>query len=358
MATYKRIRDEVPQNTSIVPDNKCTEDVLPCHKLLLSINSYGDIYPCCRQILNMKIGNLKDSDIVDKLYHYNPEQNCRCSIGTLGNLDSISKFKHINIELAGPCNGGCLYCFQKQLHTFNRPIDIYKELNDLFSILKPESIMIFGGEVGVQVETLEMLESFSKLFAPHISVATNGNMPKIAENRLLEIADELELTFNGFSEQTVSAVSNISFFKQMSFVEKALNKVKLSVKFLANPINVLELPHFIDWALEQPFDHVIVDSTIVTPDDYACSGEWGSSIFSYAKDFFWRGVFQSMENNIKNIINEYRKEILGNNTALIISPEIREMLMMSDSYFESIGLSENLKAKNVSISTSAWKSLL
>lgn len=353
---HKRIRDEInniPQVT--IPQGK---DKVPCHKLLLSINSFGDLFPCCRQLLDMKIGNIKDNNIINKLYNYKPKQPCSCSIGELGNIDSILDFRHVNIELAGPCNGGCVYCFQKNLSTFNRPVTIYQDLTNLLLALKPKSIMIFGGEIGVQIETIRMLENFKDTFFPYISVATNGVMEDKVISRLLQTVNHVEVTFNGFSNETVSAVSRIPYLKQLTFVRKAINKCKVSVKLLVNPINVIELPKFLNWALKQPFDHVLIDVTIVTPDDYAINGKWGNSILSFAKDQFWKYVFDTLEPMVKEVISIHKKDIITNDTSLIISPEIRNLLKLEDSFFKSLALSDSLNAKNVSISTRAWKTLL
>lgn len=335
--------------------NKVAE--IPCHKYLLYIDSFGDIFPCCHQISNFKIGNINEIEIVNKIKCFKAYSTCSCNIGSLTTECEIDSIRHINIELAGLCNGNCIYCFQRNLPTYNKEITIYDRLKYLINAFHPQSILLFGGEIGIQPKTIAFLEQILKDTTIDISIASNGDYSSNTLRRLIKSVNSFQITFNGFSPQTVKAVSKLNFYQQKSNVEYLLGIKDTSIKYLINPLNILELPLFFKWACSKPFSHIIIDSTIITPRDYYKSKEWGKSIFTMFPEF-WKAAFLSIKNEVQTIIEDNVHFMQKNCTSLLICNEIRELLDLSNHYFEQIGLSNNQYAKSVSISSLAWRTLL
>lgn len=333
-------------------------DTLSCHKYLLSVNSFGEIFPCCRQVPDLLIGNILDNDIIPKVLQYASSKTCQCSIGRLSTITPIDKVLHINVELASFCNGQCIYCFQRNLPTFNRQVNFYEQLKDFIIQLCPKSIMIFGGEVSVQKKTIKLIDTIKSEIKTEITIASNGNFTDKTREHLKNNVSSFQITFNGFSQRTVNAVSKLRLSRQ-KYNAEVLKKQGyiVSVKFLLNPINVLELPTFFEWALENLFDHIIIDSTIITPDDYYKTNNWGESVFSKDRTF-WIDVFKPIGKRIKEIILRYIYSIKNEKISLLICPEINNYLNIETQFYEDNGIKDNLKAKSVSISTKAWKTLL
>lgn len=330
-----------------------------CPRYFLYINSFGDVYPCCHQILSMRIGNVCDYDIYEKIINYKPNFRCKCSyIEFDNNEDHNLSFLNINLELAGECNGSCVYCFQKNLPTFKKSISIYKNLEKLLHRLKPQNMMVFGGEIGVQKKTIELLQRIKSDYNTTLNVATNGNINNSLREAFNNMFESIQVTFNGFCANTVKMLSGLDFHEQTKFCEQAINSHPVSVKFIITPLSLLELPLFLQWALDKPFQHVIIDAAFEPSKNYSVDNDWGVSMLSTMVGFYWDDIFVKMSKEVKSILMEKAESIVQNNIVIMFSNEVEKRLEIDMTFYDEIKISGQLKPKNVCISHKAWRSLI
>lgn len=338
-------------------DNDNTK--LFCPKYFLYINSFGDIYPCCHQILSMKIGNICEPNIYEKIINYTLNNKCRCSYIDFSNneVDNIS-FLNVNLELAGECNGSCVYCFQKNLPTFKKGITIYHDLEKLLRQLKPRNMMVFGGEIGVQKRTIELLQAIKSDYNTTINIATNGNINERLYAAFNDLFESIQVTFNGFTPYTVKMLSGLDFSAQIKFCEEAIKTHPVSVKFMISPLSLLELPLFLHWALDKTFQHVIIDVAYEPSKNYSQDNDWGKSMLATMTGFYWDDIFLRLTKEIKLILKSRAEYIIQNDIVIMFSNEIEKRLGINMDFYDEIKITKQLTPKNVCISHKAWRSLL
>lgn len=338
-------------------DNDRTE--LFCPEYFLYVNSFGDVYPCCHQIKSMKIGNIGEPNIYEKIIGYEPENECRCSyVGFKKKEGTKAAFLNVNVEFAGECNGSCVYCFQKDLPTFKKSIAIYDDLEKLLRLLKPRNMMVFGGEIGIQDKTIRLLEAIKKDCHTIINIATNGNIKTNLYAAFDNLFESIQVTFNGFQSHTVKALSDLDFHKQKRFCERAIQKHSVSVKFMITPISIMELSLFLSWALEHPFQHVIIDAAFEPSNNYSTDNDWGVSMMSAMTGFYWDDIIQRIAKSAKLILQEKALFIVKNDIIIMFSNEVEKRFGIDAKFYEENNLAGQLTPKNVCISHKAWRSLL
>lgn len=338
-------------------DNDNTK--LFCPRYFLYINSFGDIYPCCHQILSMKIGNICEPNIYEKIINYTLNNKCRCSyIEFSSNEDDNISFLNVNLELAGECNGSCVYCFQKDLPTFKKGIAIYQDLEKLLRQLKPRNMMVFGGEIGVQKRTIELLQTIKLDYKTTINIATNGNVKESLYTAFNKLFESIQVTFNGFTDFTVKMLSGLDFSAQIKFCEQAIKTHPVSVKFIITPLSLLELPLFLYWALDKPFQHVIIDAAYEPSKNYSQDNDWGVSMLATMIGFYWDDIFVRISKEVKSILTEKSEKIVQNDIVIMFSNEVEKRLGIDMNFYDEINISRQLTPKDVCISHKAWRSLL
>lgn len=337
--------------------NENSKGNVSCKECFLYINSFGDVYPCCHQIVSMRIGNISEPNIFDKILNYTPDLKCSCSYVTFTTSESTHNFLNVNLELAGECNGNCVYCFQKSLPTFQKSVTIYNNLEKLLLLLRPKNMMVFGGEVGIQEKTISLLNKLKAECNTTINVATNGNIKKELYNYFDSLFSGIQVTFNGFSVNTVKTLSDLDFEKQISFCEQLNLGHAVSVKYLITPASLLELPLFIKWALNHTFQHVIVDVAYEPSKNYMNDNDWGVSFLSTMKGNYWDDVFNRISKNVKSLLKQKANYIIQHDIIILFSNEIEKRLGLDASFYEDNQLNGQLMPKNVCISHKAWRSL-
>lgn len=332
-------------------------DFVPCHMYMLCVNSFGDIFVCCRQLRNLVIGNLREADISDKVLVYSPNVECICDKAHLRAATIEEQIRgplSLTIELAGECNGNCTYCFQRYLPTFKKPFKFYEELESFVYKLGIKYVTVLGGEVSVQQKTIELLERFAKNHV-RIAIVTNGAVPVNVEERLVSVAEDFLITFNGFSEKTVGLLSNLPFQRQLEFCERVVSMHKrVSVRFLVTPITLVEIPDFLRWASLLPFDHILLDVAVNTPIDYMETGKWGSSSLKSIDMEFWASPLARIGESAKDALRRGASSMAKCGLSLIICEEISDLLGLDLEFMREINAENRLVPKRSYISNKAW----
>lgn len=332
-------------------------DCVPCHMYMLCVNSVGDVFACCRQLNNLVIGNLREDDITNRVLSYIPQSKCVCDKARLRAATIAEQLcgpLSLTIELAGECNGNCTYCFQRSLPTFKKPFGFYEELESFILKLGINYVTILGGEVSVQSKTIELMEHLAHNHV-RIAIITNGAVPIRVEDKLLSMSDDFLITLNGFSERTVGCLSDLPFSRQLEFCENAIAKAsRVSVRFLITPLTLFEIPDFLNWATKQPFEHVLLDVAVNTPDNYRESGEWGaSSLKSLDKDF-WTFPLKKIGEKAKSALIQGSPFMEKNNLVLLICEEIAGLLDLNSEFMRKIHAENRLTPKESYISNKVW----
>lgn len=334
-----------------------SRDCVPCHMYMLCINSFGDVFACCRQLKNLVIGNLSEDDIANKVLAYIPQSRCVCDKARLRAATIEEQLRgplSLTIELAGECNGNCTYCFQRLLPTFKKPFGFYNALESFILKLGINYVTILGGEISVQPKTMALME---RLAHNHVRIAiiTNGAVPVGAEDRLLSMSDDFLITLNGFSERTVGCLSDLPFARQLDFCEKAIAKVShVSVRFLISPITLFEIPDFLGWATTMPLEHILLDVAVNTPENYHESGEWGTSTLKSLDKDFWTLPLKKIGEKARSALIQAAPFMEKNNITLLICEEIAEMLDLNYEFLCKINAANRLTPKESYISNKVW----
>ena len=332
-------------------------DCVPCHMYMLCVNSFGDVFACCRQLKNLVIGNLREDDISNRVLSYMPQSECVCDKARLRAATIEEQLRgplSLTIELAGECNGNCTYCFQRSLSTFKKPFGFYKALESLILKLGINYVTMLGGEISVQPKTMELMERLAQNHV-RIAIITNGAVPLQVEDRLLSMSDDFLITLNGFSERTVGCLSDLPLSRQLEFCEKAVAKTShVSVRFLITPISIVEIPDFLRWATKMPLEHILLDVAVNTPDNYHESGEWGtSSLKSLDKDF-WALPLKRIGEKARFELMQGAPFMAKNNLSLLICEEIAGMLDLNYEFMCKIHAENRLTPKESYISNKVW----
>jgi len=240
----------------------------PCHLKGLFIRENGDLFPCCRSAFSdeMIIGNLNDKNLFKKLIDFN--KTCSCSGINLvqGTKDDID-YDMFNLELSYLCQATCsMCCVDAPNHPTPYNETFYSKIENLIKELKPKNILVQGGEILVQEDSMRWLESLKTNYPKlTISIITNGNYIK-ALDKVKKTFDSVCVSIVGFQSETYKNIMGLDIEKTKSFCEniaKCTEINHLALKYLLTPTNVQDLPLFIDWAMSiNPNNIIIQDSCL------------------------------------------------------------------------------------------------
>lgn len=331
----------------------------PCHFYMLFLNEKGEIFPCPRAPINNLIGHISEPDIVERIIEYVPRE-CECTICNLREANSEEKKMGIinfNMEIGGECNGFCVFCFQKTLSTFRKHFLFYKELEAFLIRLKnAKTATIFGGEVTIQPETLRLISIINKKIGTKVTIVTNGAISHNKYESLCEIIDGFQISFYGFTIESVRMISKLNLKQIKDFCEylSAHNK-QFDVKFVLSPLVIHELLPFLEWSLSLNVSHVMVYFAILPSEDYERTGRRDVSSFDDLVPEYWNPIIKRISKEIKVFFAKSKNQIQKKGINYIINREVLKLLGIAPSFFQDLGIPQE---KSISISCKAWKSIL
>ena len=332
---------------------------LPCHLYMLFLNEKGEIYPCPRTPMNNLIGHISEPDILKRIIEYVPHK-CECTIGHLREADCKEKrmgIVNFNMEIGGECNGSCVFCFQKTLSTFRKHFPFYRELESfLFRLKHAKTATIFGGEVTIQPETLHLISKINIENGTKVTIVTNGAIPHAKYNSLCKIIDGFQVSFYGFTKESVRMISELNLKQIMDFCEylSAHNK-QLDVKFVLSPLVIHELLPFLEWSLSLNVNHVMVYYAILPSEDYERTGRRDVSSFDNLVPEYWSPIIKRISREVKSFFVRNKNQIQEKRINYIVSNEVLLILDIPPSFLKNLGIPQE---KSISISCKAWKRLL
>lgn len=241
----------------------------PCHIDQVFVRFDGDIFPCCMvwQNKDKKICNIVDNNILESFKSYNIGCACKSKVfRPLMEGESI-EINLIAFELSLLCNSSCAMCcahspeytrdFGNKAHTVD-----YKNIEKTIQILNPKKLFFQGGEVLIDKKSIKWIESIKKKF-DHIEfyLVTNGNVPFTMANTIYDIFDLCWVDFYGFQKFTYKTITTLPLERVLKFSERLIeiSNKKTILKYLSTPINIHEIPLFLEWAIEKNPKHVVVN---------------------------------------------------------------------------------------------------
>lgn len=326
---------------------------------MLFLNEKGEIFPCPKAPINNLIGHINEHDIVERIIEYIPRE-CECTIGSLREANSEEKkggIVNFNMEIGGECNGACVFCFQKTLSTFRKHFPFYKELEEFLIRLKnAKTATIFGGEVTIQPETLRIISMINKDIGTKVTVVTNGAIPHNKYATLCDIIDSFQVSFYGFTVESVRMISRLNIKQIKNFCEylSAHNK-QFDVKFVLSPLVIHELIPFLEWSLSLNVSHVMVYYAILPSEDYESTGRRDVSSFSGLVPEYWNPIIKRVSQEVKAFFVRNTNRIQEKGINYIFNREVLKILGISPSFIRELNIPEE---KSISISCKAWKRIL
>lgn len=261
---------------------------------LLYIDRYGHIYPDCKTYMSPVICEITDANAAEKVVNYVFDED-----------DSLKLFNMVTVEFDSFCHAKCFYCFQEDGHR-NEPYAFYEYLLPFLKKLNIKWLFFSGGEILDQPKSIDFMYKCRKeLPDVWIHLKTNGNASLKKVSFINDCCNSIMVSFNGFSDATCKTIMQVDVQKTIDFciAVKEAGKCNLGLKFLASPITLVEVPNFLEWAINiQPQCIAIQTVYNYTFDCGKCSRE--DATFAGLNPLFWKPVFSRVGDSISRIIKE------------------------------------------------------
>lgn len=308
-----------------------------CHFNELFITYTGEIFPCCLRRLDSKtrIAHINDDNLLNIIRGFYVDCHCQRFKLRKGLPGENITVQLINIELSLVCQGKCALCCVES-PAWKGIYDYYDSLTKVIDLLRPNEILVQGGEVLVQKKSLDWLEQIKDIYPTlNISLVTNGNANLNMLNRVEKIFNELKISFMAFESETYERIMGMSFEKTITFVEELARrkKVKLILKYLITPLSIHETNLFLEWAIDlNPFYTFIEDADTLR------------YINTHTKDKFWKKISERTGEKVKTILFNNKNKLLKSTMTVQFSTECIEILGLK-SCWENFIEESNLQEK-------------
>lgn len=304
-----------------------------CHFNKLSINMFGDIYPCCLAPLHTKIGNIFEYNIFEKIENTDTLCECQMYKSVARTPDDKIDLKIIHFESSNICQANCVCCPQ-QKHKLRNEYEHLQKIKQLIEHYKPKSISAIGGEILVQKDAFNMLFDLHNEF-PDMKITTITNLCINEEQlkKVEEIFNEMTVSFLGFSKLIYKNEMNLDFEKTMKNFKYLYENKKVSLfpKYLAMPTNLFDIIPFFEWALsldvEKIYLHNIHEFAQVANLDHK----------------YWNRTFEKVEKQIKNLLEMNKDKIISKQKHFIsIHQILSDKLNITSEYLNENGFDKTI----------------
>lgn len=275
---------------------ECTSDNL-------YISMSGDVYQCPKMIERLPITSIKRRTCIKDLVDFIPEA-CSCKRGYITKSKAPLIVNKISIEFGGLCNAACIYCYQTYNKKRTAQEYTFAQLDDFLNQITFNEIVVAGGEVMCQKETLEYLECL-KAKRPNIKISLKTNGFSDDYQKAIELFDDILVSINCFSEKNLRLImgSTVRLQSMKNFCEKICsdNDTKISIKYLLTPISLMDIPDFLKWASELRFEEIAFTKAMLFGVDTVNS--WTGSSFYNLNNIYWAPIFERNRKVIREIID-------------------------------------------------------
>ncbi|MEE4272572.1 MAG: radical SAM protein [Thermoanaerobaculales bacterium] len=322
LARYRRWRYERSGPDLSLPERACHFD-------LPFVTQAGDVYPCCRSggAEYHRIGNIGDPDFADKMRAFS--EPCSCHGYRLRAAREDERVRGLSIETSLSCQATCSVCCV-DAPAWNQEWDRYDELSRFIDSVKPETVLVQGGEVLIQKDTMRWLEELREKYPTlQLNLVTNGNVPTAWIDRVEALFTKVTVSFVGFQPETYESNMGLHVERAMAFTEALVARgiVQVAPKYLVTPTGLHEVTPFLKWALSlrPPQIHFFDAQTI-------------ERIGGCAADPFWKETIARASRKLKATLVRHRNELQHNPTLIYLEPPVDELLGIDRTFLEEHGL--------------------
>lgn len=174
--------------------------------------------------------DIEYADTSDKNYIESLVEKC-CKMGVLLRKGSVEKVQNslASIEMTHRCNLQCIHCCIDAKCNMTEKDDLTTgEMKNIFDKLiewNPKTIMLSGGEPLLRRDFIELATYLRKCYNGKIIISTNGiliNCNNVKD--LIQVADQMEISLDGYDEQTCSLVRGRGVFGKVMSAVSLLQK--------------------------------------------------------------------------------------------------------------------------------------
>lgn len=325
---FKNIKHLVKSLLNILNNKKLMSRACSCSELF--VRHDGSVYPCCRvwDASSMKIGHVDDPNIVDKIKRFS--SFCACEKFKMRKAKSkeLAQYSMINLELSLKCQATCAMCCV-DAPSWTGDFTYYESLYKLLSRLEPKEILLQGGEILIQKESMNWILKLKKDFPRlKISLVTNGNVESSMVESLKDVFYRITISFVGLQSETVKKIMGLDVARTLSFVEElSKTDVILYLKYLVTPINAHEADSFYSWALNlKPAKIIFSDSDL------------NKYIKRNTFDNYWKKLLKRSEEALKRKIIISKDSIVSNRIFVGFDAGTKNLFGITDDYIEKNSL--------------------
>ena len=267
---------------------------------ILYIDRYGQIYPDCKTYITPPICHITDNNSVEKI------------LSAIFSGDEEKIFNMITVEVSSKCNAKCFYCFQEDGNR-GKCYPFYDELLSLLNRLNTIWIFFSGGEILVQKDAMDFIREY-RTQNPNvwIHLKTNGNAQGKAIDFVKECCNSVMISFNGFSETSYNTIMRLDIKKTIKFCETLLDEgtVNVGLKFLLSPAVAMELPIFLNWALDlRPKCIALQVAYNYEIEPSGKSKRLESTFENTTSSIYWNLISERISENLTTIFRKYENEL-------------------------------------------------
>jgi tetratricopeptide (TPR) repeat protein len=331
------VEANIPEITTDLTDKfELNSKERACHLKQLFIKHDGNIYPCCRvwDRDELRIGHIDDPEIFNLLTSFN--KDCSCEAYKFRRIlpDEKLQFELFNIEFSLACQGNCAMCCV-HAPSWRGSYDYYDSLTKLVDLCKPYRIAVQGGEVLVQMKSLEWLSKIKQKYSDvKLHIVTNGNVDLEKVELVEKLFSTMTISIVGFETETYKKIMGMDLEKTIRFAETLIHRstVEVSLKYLVTPLNFHQAGLFIKWGVNIKAPSLqLVDANIL------------SYINLNTFDNFWLKIFERTSQDIKAIVINNKQIIRENKTLLFIDSSLRKLLHIDNNFIKKNDLYDILE---------------
>lgn len=224
-----------------------------CHYHELFVRSSGDVYPCCLvwHSAHLRIGHISDPDLLQKIKSFHGRCSCE-RYKLVPGIGRNESYDLLNIELSYKCQAQCAMCCV-DAPSFRGTYDKgnFDLLDGLISALRPRRILVQGGEILAQPDSMGWLTRLRQSMPSlAIEMVTNGNSVRQV-GYVTNTFNRITVSFVGFQPATYRIIMgmDVEMTKRFCVDVIASGRTRVYLKYLITANNMHELPMFLEWAI-------------------------------------------------------------------------------------------------------------
>ncbi|MDQ7834309.1 MAG: radical SAM protein [Humidesulfovibrio sp.] len=317
--------------------------VRPCHFEDMFINHAGEVFPGCLTWSDpaKRIGHLGDADLMQRLQDFDI-RTCQCEPWSFNSIfrpavaGEAVCIRTLNIELSLFCNSRCAMCCvhaPEYTAEFKQPdYSLYPEIIALVKRLRPASIYLQGGELLVQERIFELCAALREA-SPQTALAlvTNGNVPGKLADRAVCAFDSMVVSLYGHTPQTYKVLTGLNVERAHAFSRRvaAIAPEKLTLKYLATPVNIHEASLFLDWAIRvgpRGIQIIDADSSDYVRFTRPRRGPGFDPRRNPLHDLYWERIFTRSIRDLERVASARRDEMAALGLDLTVCGGVFDMI--------------------------------